>query len=125
MPMRGLRGATVAAANTAEAICGATRELLLALVAANQLDPDDIASLIFTTTPDLTAAPPARAVRELGWYDLAMLCIREMETDAGLQRCIRVLLHWNTEKKASEVCHVYLHDATQLRPDRAANHRLG
>ena len=119
MPVRGLRGATVAAADTSDAIRGATRELLLALVAANALDPTDFASVIFTTTPDLTAEPPARAARELGWSDAALLCVGEMETVNGLARCIRVLIHWNTDKKANEVTHVYLHSASQLRPDRA------
>jgi chorismate mutase len=120
MPIRGLRGATVATANTAEAICNATRELILALVEANQLHPDDVASVIFTCTPDLTAEPPARAVRELGWEQVALMCVGEMDTPAGLRYCIRVLIHWNTEKKAAEIRHVYLHSAAQLRPDRAA-----
>ncbi len=121
MPIRGLRGATVAAANTAQAIRAATRELLLALVEANALDPADIASLIFTATPDLTAEVPARSARELGWTDAAMLCVSEMPVDGGLPFCIRVLIHWNTDKSASELHHIYLHSAAQLRPDWALN----
>ena len=120
MPVRGLRGATVAQTDSAEAIRCATRELMLALVEANQLHPDDIASIIFTCTPDLTAEPPARAVRELGWEHVALMCVGEMDTPAGLRYCIRVLIHWNTDKKAAEIRHVYLHAAAQLRPDRAA-----
>jgi chorismate mutase len=120
MPVRGLRGATVAQANSVESIRCATRELMLALVEANQLHPDDIASIIFTCTPDLTAEPPARAVRELGWEQVALMCVGEMDTPAGLRYCIRVLIHWNTDKKAAEIRHVYLHAAAQLRPDRAA-----
>ena len=119
MPIRGIRGATVAAANTVDAIRGATRELLLALTEANALDPADIGSVIFSTTSDLTAEPPARAARELGWTDTALMCLAEMETDGGLQRCIRVLIHWNTVKAMADVRHVYLHAAAQLRPDRA------
>ena len=119
MPVRGIRGATVAAANTAEAIRGAARELLTALVEANALDPADVASVIFSTTPDLTAEPPARAARELGWTDTALMCLAEMETDHALPCCIRVLIHWNTSKNMAEVRHVYLHAAAQLRPDRA------
>jgi chorismate mutase len=122
MSVRGLRGATVAAANTAEAIHQATQELLLALVQANQLDPADIASVIFTTPPDLTAAPPAQAARELGWNEAAMLCVCEMPVEEGLARCIRVLIHWNTDKLPEAMRHVYLHAAAQLRPDRAANY---
>ena len=117
MPCRGVRGATTAAANTPEAILSATRELLEALVAANDLAPSDLASGIFTTTPDLNAAFPARAARELGWTEVALLCTHEMEVPGGLPRCIRVLLHWNTDKAASEVTHVYLKEARSLRPD--------
>jgi chorismate mutase len=119
MPVRGIRGATVAAANTPEAIADATRELLLALAAANALEPADIASVIFSTTPDLTAAPPARAARALGWTDTALMCLGEMEAANGLPRCIRVLIHWNTDRPITEVRHVYLHAAAGLRPDRA------
>ncbi len=119
MPVRGIRGATVATANTPEAILGATRELLRALAAANAFDPADSASIIFSTTPDLTAAPPARAARELGWTDAAMMCLAEMAAEGGLPRCIRVLIHWNTDKPQADVRHVYLYTAAQLRPDRA------
>jgi chorismate mutase len=119
MPVRGIRGATVAAADTPEAIRAATRELLLALVAANELAPDDVASMIFTLTPDLTAEAPARAARELGWHEAALMCMAEMKAAGGLERCIRVLIHWNTEKRSDQVQHVYLHAAGQLRPDRA------
>jgi chorismate mutase len=120
MPVRGLRGATVAAANTPDAILAATRELLLRLVAANDLDPADLASVIFTVTGDLDAEYPARAARELGWLDTALMCLAEMPKAGGLPRCIRVLVHWNTERAAADLRHVYLHAAAQLRPDRAA-----
>ncbi len=119
MHMCGIRGATIAAADTPEAIRSATRELLLALTEANTLDPADFASVIFTVTPDLTAEAPARAARDLGWGEAAMLCVAEMPVPGGLARCIRVLIHWNTEKWPDEVRHVYLHAAVQLRPDRA------
>jgi chorismate mutase len=119
MPVRGIRGATVAAANTTAAIRSATGELLLALVEANGLDLADVGSVIFSTTADLTAEPPARAARELGWTDTALMCLAEMEADHGLPRCIRVLIHWNTPKAMADVRHVYLHAAAQLRPDRA------
>jgi len=117
MPCRGVRGATTADANTPEAILSATRELLQALVTANDLEPSDLASAIFTTTPDLNAAFPARAARDLGWTDVPLLCTHEMNVPGALPRCIRVLLHWNTDKAPSEVVHVYLRGATLLRPD--------
>jgi chorismate mutase len=119
MPVRGIRGATVAAADTPEAIRAATRELLLALTEANGLLLDDVASIIFTLTPDLTAEAPARAARELGWHDAALMCMAEMNAAGGLERCIRVLIHWNSDQPPDEVHHVYLHAAGQLRPDRA------
>jgi chorismate mutase len=119
MPVRGIRGATVAEADTPEAIRAASRELLLALVDANGLAPEDVASVIFTTTPDLTAEAPARAARELGWHDAALMCMAEMNAAGGLARCIRVLIHWNSEKQPDQIQHVYLHAARQLRPDRA------
>jgi chorismate mutase len=119
MPIRGIRGATVATADSAGAIRAATRELLLALVDANQLRLDDVASVIFTLTPDLTAEAPARAARDLGWQATAMLCVAEMNAAGDLAHCIRVLIHWNTDKRTDEIQHVYLHAAGQLRPDRA------
>ena len=119
MPVRGIRGATVAAADTPEAIHAATRELMLALIDANGLAPEDIASVIFTLTPDLTAEAPARAARELGWQEAALMCMAEMNAAGGLERCIRVLIHWNCEKRPDEIRHIYLHAAGQLRPDRA------
>ncbi len=120
MSMRGIRGATVAAANTSEAIHVATRELLLAMVDANDFNPEDVASIFFTVSPDLTADYPALAARQLGWVDAPMICAQEIAVPGGMARCIRVLIHWNTDKRPDEVRHVYLHAATQLRPDRAA-----
>ncbi len=119
MTVRGVRGATIAAANTREAILAATHELLTALIQANDLREPDIASVFFTATPDLNAAFPARAVRELGWTDVALLDAQALRVDGDLPRCIRVLIHWNTERTISELKHVYLHEARNLRPDRA------
>jgi chorismate mutase len=117
---RGIRGATTCAENTREAILAATREMLQQLIAANGLHPDDIASAIFTTTPDLNAEFPAVAARELGWLDTALLCGHEMAVPGSLPRCIRVLIHWNTERRADEIVHVYIGAASRLRPERAA-----
>lgn len=120
MYCRGIRGATTADANTRDAILEATRDLLQRLIAANDLHPDDIASVIFSTTHDLNAEYPAVAARELGWLDAALFCTHEMQVPGSLQRCVRVLIHWNTTRRASEVVHVYLRGAAQLRPDRVA-----
>ena len=117
---RGVRGATTCEENSRESILAATREMLARLIEANGLHPDDIASAIFTTTPDLNAEFPAVAARELGWLDTALLCGHEMAVPGSLQRCIRVLVHWNTERRADEVVHVYIREAASLRPERAA-----
>ena len=118
MHCRGVRGATTTEENTAGAILAATSELLVRIVAANGLEVEDVASAIFTTTPDLTAAFPAKAAREIGWRDVALLDAQEIPVPGSLERCIRVLVHWNTEKSAAEIKHVYLKGAQALRPDR-------
>lgn len=115
---RGVRGATVAAENSKEAILVATRELLYVMIRANGIRSEDVASAYFTTTRDLNATYPALAARQLGWYGVALLCGHEMEVPDGLPGCIRVLIHWNTWRAQSEIVHVYLHEAQSLRPDR-------
>lgn len=117
---RGIRGATTCEANTREAILAATRELLEQLIERNGIHPDDIASAIFTTTTDLDAEFPAVAARALGWTDTALLCGHEMHVPGSLRSCVRVLVLWNTERRADEVVHVYIKGAKNLRPDRAA-----
>ena len=114
---RGVRGATTVERNEPADILEATRELLEALVQVNEMHPQDVASAIFTVTPDLDAAHPARAARDLGWNGVALLCATEIPVPAGLPRCIRVLIHWNTEKTQSLLRHMYLRDARTLRPD--------
>jgi chorismate mutase len=118
---RGIRGATTCDENSRESILAATREMLQLLIAANGLRPEDLASAIFTTTPDLNAEFPAVAARELGWLDTALICGHEMGVPGSLPRCIRVLVHWNTERLANEVVHVYIRGASNLRPERAAS----
>ncbi len=117
MPVRGIRGATTVEADTAEEILEATRELLTAIVAANGVKLDDIASALFTTTPDLSAVYPARAARQLGWTDVPLLGATEMAMPGGLPRCIRVLVHVNTTKRLSRIKHIYLRAARALRPE--------
>jgi chorismate mutase len=103
--------------NTAAAILGATRELLARMVEANAMSADDIASALFTVTPDLTAAFPAGAARELGWQHVALLDAQEIMVPGSLPRCVRVLIHWNSDKPQAAIRHVYLHGAASLRPD--------
>jgi chorismate mutase len=114
---RGVRGATTVAANTREEILSATRQLVALMVRRNNIDRKDVASAIFTTTPDLDAEFPALAARQLGWLDVPLLCGHEMTIPGSLPRCIRVLVHWNTELMQSEIQHIYIRDAVKLRPD--------
>ena len=115
---RGVRGATTVTENTKEAILEATREMLYIIIRANNMRPEDVASAYFTTTVDLNATYPALAARQLGWYDVALLCGHEMQVPESLNRCIRVLIHWNTSRKPEGIAHAYLRDAKSLRPDR-------
>ena len=117
MLTRGIRGATAVGANTREAILEATRELLAAMVEANGIKVEDIASAFFTSSRDLNAEFPALAARQMGWTDVALLCGHEMDVPGALRMCLRILIHVNTEKKGSEMVHVYLHGAKVLRPD--------
>lgn len=115
---RGVRGATTVDSNDKEAILEATREMLYIMIRANGIHPDDVASAVFTTTVDLDATYPALAARQLGWYDVALLCGHEMAVPHGLKSCIRVLIHWNTTAAPQDIFHIYLRDARNLRPDR-------
>lgn len=117
MLVRGIRGATTVPANTREDILAATRELLDELVRANEVDPDHIASIIFSTTPDLSAEFPAVAARELGFTHVALECVHEMNVPGALAKCLRVLMHVNTERSARDIKHVYLRGARVLRRD--------
>lgn len=121
MSVRGIRGAINCDENSAASILQATGELLQEILRANNLsDFDEIVSAIFTTTADLDAAFPAEAARELGMHRVPLLCSNEINVPTGMKRCIRILLHVNTEKHASEMVHVYLRDARRLRPDMSS-----
>jgi chorismate mutase len=117
MACRGIRGAICVDINDAGAIVAATRELLERIVAANSVAVDDVASVIFTATPDLDAAYPARAARDMGWANVPLLCVQEMAVAGSLAHCIRVLVLWNTDRLADQIRHVYLGEARALRPD--------
>jgi chorismate mutase len=117
--VRGIRGATTVDANTREAIVDAAKELLGEIVTANHVDRDHVASVIFTTTPDLNAEFPAVAAREMGWTNAALMCGHEMSVPGSLPRCLRILMHVNTDLGANQVKHIYLHGARALRPDLA------
>lgn len=115
--VRGVRGATTVKSDTAAEIVAATRELLEEMIRLNEIVEDDVASVFFTTTPDLTAAFPAQAARAFGWTRVALIGSQEMAVPDGLPLCIRILIHWNTEKTLDDIKHVYMHGAERLRPD--------
>ena len=117
MAMRGVRGEINIAENAEDALLDATEELLRAMIAANGIEEDDVASLFFTTTPDLNAAYPAKAARRMGWRRVALLGAQELDNPDGMALCVRILMHWNTAKSLDEIQHVFLGDAVKLRPD--------
>ena len=117
MPCRGIRGATTVDADSVEAILAATHDLLARIVEANDVAIEDMASVLFTMTPDLTATFPAQAAREMGWHHVALLDAQEVPVPGSLPRCVRVLVHWNTDRLQAEIRHVYLRGAVALRPD--------
>jgi chorismate mutase len=115
--VRGVRGATTAAANQREAILTAARQLLALMIRLNGIDSRDVASAVFTVTKDLDAEFPALAARQLGWIDVPLLCGYEISVSGSLPSCIRILVHWNTDKPQEEIHHVYMKEAVRLRPD--------
>ena len=118
--VRGIRGATTAHTNSAESILEATKELLQELVDANGLDPNDLAAAYFTATQDLNAEFPAEATRRLeGWKYVPLLCGHEMNVPGSMQKCVRILLHVNTDAAPQDIQHIYLRDAKRLRTDLA------
>ena len=119
MSCRGVRGATTAEANTSEEILKAARQLLALMIRQNDIREEDVASAVFTTTVDLDAEFPALAARQFGWWNVALMCLHELDVPGSLRRCVRILLHWNTDKPADQIVHVYIKDAANLRPDRS------
>ena len=121
MSIRGIRGATTAAANTAEAIIDATEELLRQLVELNDLDAQEVAFAYFTTTPDLNAEFPALAARRLGWLDVPLLCGHDMNVPQpnprAVPQCIRILLLYNTPRPQSAMRFAYLRGAQAIKSD--------
>lgn len=124
MRVRGIRGAITVEANSKAAILSATQTLLEKLVEVNGIVEEDVASVYFTSTPELTAAFPAKAARDMGWHQVALMGAQEIGAANGIPMCIRVLIHWNTEKSLDEVTHVYMRGAEILRPDYYPEHRV-
>jgi chorismate mutase len=118
MPVRGIRGANSVLEDEPRTVLDATQQLLAAILESNpSLQAQDIASVLFTLTPDLRSAHPARAARQMGWNQVPLMCAQEIPVPEQLERCVRVLIHWNTDLPQDAIRHVYLGEASSLRPD--------
>lgn len=115
--VRALRGATTLDVDDREHMVERTQELIHLLFERNELVEDDLVSIVFTATSDVTCGFPALAAREAGFVHTPLLCARELEVEGGIRRCVRVLVHAYTPRSKDELRHVYLHDARQLRTD--------
>jgi chorismate mutase len=119
--MRAIRGAIQVPANEADAIIDGTSRLLTEVLSANGLEPDDIVSILFTLTSDLTAAFPAVAARRLGLLFVPLMCASEVDVPGALPRVVRLLAHVETSRPRTEIRHIYLDGAEVLRPDLAGS----
>jgi chorismate mutase len=119
MSVRAIRGAVQVEANTPEAISTGTKELLLEIMKANGLAHDDVISVLLTATPDLNAAFPAAAAREVGFESTPLLCAVEIDVPGALPRVVRAMATVETSLKLSEISHIYLGGAKALRRDIA------
>lgn len=117
MGVRAVRGAITIDNNTKEDVLKYTKELLSEIVKANNIDQEDIISIFFTTTRDVNAEFPAVAARELKLKNIPLMCAHEMDVPGSIPMCIRIMLHFNTDKTLDEISHIYLRDAIKLRPD--------
>ena len=115
--VRALRGATTVSNDDAEEIAVATRELLVAMLESNDIDHEDIISVFFTTSPDLTAAFPAAAARGIGFQTVPLICASEIAVPGAKPLCIRVMMHAYSSRSRADIRHVYLRDAQNLRDD--------
>ncbi|ESU30361.1 hypothetical protein G3A_22485 [Bacillus sp. 17376] len=116
--IRGVRGAITVNDNDEQEIISATERLLKEAIASNNIAPEEVASIFISATHDVDAAFPARALRNLdGWTYVPVMCMQELSVPGSLQKCIRVMIHFNTEKTQEEIRHIYLEGAAGLRPD--------
>lgn len=115
--VRALRGATTLDVDERDHLIERTQELIHEMFERNGLVEDDLVSIVFTATDDISSAFPAEAAREAGFTHTPLLCARELEIIGGIERCVRVLVHAYTSRSKAELRHVYLHAARQLRTD--------
>lgn len=119
MRVRGIRGAISVEEDSERAVLEASGRLLREILERNGLDPQDVVSIVFTATDDLSSTFPARAAREIGLEHVPVLCARELEVTGGMPRVVRALVHAHTDRRLEEIAHVYLGEARRLREDLA------
>lgn len=117
MAVRALRGAITVDCDEVDEVKKRAGELLVGLLDRNELDADDLISIFFSTTADISSVAPAAGIRALGYTDVPLLCVGEMPTEGGLARCIRLMAHVETDRPRSAMRHVFLRGAVVLRPD--------
>lgn len=117
MPVAAIRGATTLDSDTRGDVVARTQELVRQVMEANDLEPADVISMLFTASQDVTSEFPAVAVRALGFDDVPLLCALELAVEGSMPRCIRLMMHVEGERDRRAYTHVYLHDAAALRPD--------
>jgi chorismate mutase len=115
--VRALRGATTVDHDTEQQVTERVTALVAAMLERNGVDKDDLISIVFTATQDVVSTFPATAARTVGLGDVPLLCAQELDVQGGTQRCIRVLMHLQTDRSRSELHHVYLEGARGLRDD--------
>lgn len=115
--MRALRGATTVDVDEEGHVHERVIALLREMCARNDVDHDDVVSILFTATDDLHATFPAAGARQMGLGDVPLICARELDVVTGTPQCIRVLMHLTTERRRTELHHVYLEGAVSLRDD--------
>ena len=117
MAVRAVRGAIQVDDDDRDQVLEATTELLQAVMERNALASDDLISVVFTATPDLTSEFPAYAARQMGITDVPLLCARELEIERSMPRVVRMMAHVETDLPRADLTHVYLHGAAALRRD--------
>lgn len=118
MTVRGLRGATTVEGDEEQAVLAATAALATEIAKANTINPEDIVSVLISTTPDIQSTFPAKAVRTMdGWKYVPVMCTHEMNVSGAMPLCIRILMHVNTETPQKDIKHIYQNEAVKLRPD--------
>jgi chorismate mutase len=115
--VRAIRGATQIDVDEKEQVLDATRELVAEVMESNKLTPDDVISIIFSTTQDISSVAPAVAARQLGLHDPALLCLQEMHVEGALPRLVRLIAHVETDLARDQVQNIYLRGTDVLRPD--------